>query len=202
MAKINNEILPGNFEVIRDQIGLILKEELSNQAAITNNDLFDCGVWTERFIPFQIGELPAVMVRFGSNTHTNRSQKGQDVDSTYLIDVHTIAEEDGAAMGDANSIIKNQKLCSVINQILNDTNYVTLSMVPGTIKSKEVQQINMADISSMQGTDNVMFGRLTLKINSWENFGLVQENRILTSENTTVKIEETEKGHKFEKIWQ
>lgn len=198
MAKINQIITANNFESIRDRIAQILVLELANQKALTTNVLFDATVWTERFIPFDKTDLPAINVYFVNAPYDNQTPITRRGTNTYHIDIHVSNKHTTGIDGDKNSLLKVQKLLGVISEILSNPIYNTLDFGPGQIRNTTVNEIQVAQPRNDSDANQVATGRVVFQVVANETSSEIQP--ITASEyQTTVTLGETDKGY-FYKI--
>jgi hypothetical protein len=200
MVRINIEIPQQAFELVRERIGLILKEEISNQVLYYRPDI-DAAIWMERSTAFNDSELqegPQVNVSMDRGSYDNKDVNGVDGSYTYNIDVYAQSKTTSAAWGDYNANIIVQKLLGICRYILDNPVYKTLAFTPPFIERVNVGEIRMATPGNLDA-DNVRMGRLTLNVRVAENEALLTANAIAGYESS-VKLYETEKGYVFTKL--
>lgn len=197
MAKINTIITNGNFELIRDRIAQILVVELANQKLLTTNTLFDATVWSERFIPFDKTDLPAINVYYVNSNYDNKTPISRRGQNTYNIDVHIGSKHTSGIDGDKNSLLNVQKLCHVIAEILSNPVYNNLDFTPGIIRHTEVTDIQISQPKEKDSTQ-IATGRVVFQAVANENSSEIQPIAA-DMYSTSVTLGETNKGY-FYKI--
>ena len=191
MGKITIQIQPQNFELIRDRIGEILTLELADQAYSNN-----VSVWKERIIPFNHNELPAVNVAYDNTPYETKTPITQTGINEYYIDIHVNAKHSASEQGDVLASLKAQRLAGIIAYILRAPEYITLDFNPGVIHRTEVSDIKIGKLANQDSIHTVV-ARLIFKATANED---VKDIEGVDGEiySTQIKINETEKGHKFE----
>jgi hypothetical protein len=196
MAAIITDIIPQqNFELIRTRIGLILAEEIANQATLTADNKLNATVWEERFTPFGNDEMPAVNIRFQDGQMNEYAPVRDRFNYRYFIDVYTKSKASASSIGDLNAQKTLQRLCGIIRGILRNTQYRTLLFAKGFIATSSVQSIEIADPYDSDGNFMSM-ARITFVIMATEGND-TSSPVVAEGYDTSVKIEETEKGYKF-----
>lgn len=197
-ALITYEITEQNFELIRNTIGSILALELAEQFSITGNSLFDVKVFAERALPVEPDEGIVVNVLFNqvpydTKTHTNRTGNNE-----YFIDVHVSGKDKaGGDRGDVRARKNLAKLLGVIANILESGEYLQLGLTPGIMVHKAVSNIAIAEPENNQDTLHIAWGRVVFTVRANENVKKL-EGTPSEKSTSTVKLNETEKGYKFE----
>ena len=197
-VKINNAIPQQNFELIRDRIGLILKEEIDNQAntLISDPDL-NASVWVERFVPFDKSDFPCVNILFSGGPFENINTVSVTGVYTFLIDVYTSSPTTTGQDGDQKASFVLQRLLGIIRAILENPVYRILDFNPGTVLGTEVENLGVMDPQNNQDATSTIKGRVTLKVKACETTQLLDASPIEGFE-TAVKINLTDKGYKYE----
>lgn len=199
MALINEIISPRSWILVRDQIGLILKTELANQAVITYEDYLDCDVYVERHSPITVEELintSVVNVSIESVTPSNQTIIDSDVTIQFNIAITTSMPSDDTNGGDVNSGIRNQHTSSVIHGILSHPLYIRLGFTPPFIMRRTISEIKFGTPNRIDST-NVTMALISLEVVCSQNEP--ESNGIdIGSASTTFKLQETEKGYKYE----
>lgn len=189
------------FEVIRDQVALIIFDELQNQ--LTRRPLeteFGAGVWVERGIPFDRQELPAVKVYFAKSTYDQDGRVSSQGNCQINIEVTARGRSSLTEEADEVAAKVCQKLLGAIRYTLKHPTYNRLAFTGRPyIKGITVTDIRMAEPTEQPDGYRIIAGQLILEVRYEE------DNGDLTSETqlgsfTTVKISDTEKGYKLEKI--
>jgi hypothetical protein len=199
MALINEIISPRSWVLVRDQIALIITTELANQAAITYEDYLDCDVYVERHAPITTEELvntSVVNVSIESVAPSNQTIIDSDVTIQFNIAITTSVPSNDTTGGDVNSAIRNQHTASVIHGILSHPLYIRLGFAPPFIMRRTVSEIKFGT-PSRQDSINTTMALISLEVvcsqNEPESTGID-----IGSAGTTFKLQETEKGYKYE----
>lgn len=195
MSVIQQEIPLQSFELVRDQIGAILADEIDAQHYMTQNPLFDLRVWVERFIPFDHKELPAVNVSLFGGSYEGQSVKQHDGVYKYLIECYTAAKTKDGEPGDALAMIRLHRLLGVCRSIIMDAKYLTLGFEKPFIMNRHFESLAIAD-PGRQDAVSVARGRLVLSVKVPETFDLKEVDTIYGYE-TRVRLHETDKGYVY-----
>ena len=167
MALIQDPILPQNFEIYRDQIALILADELSNQFVLQPTlEILNATIQVERFIPVDVSEMPLISVRF-FNAETERDhQTAAQVKNTYVVDVFTKAtfSEDESVRGDSQSFKDTSRLLGVIQRILKAPEYLTLGLTNGGVRRTNIEGWTPLDFQRNEDRESVASGRLVFEV--------------------------------------
>jgi hypothetical protein len=195
---IENEIPEQNFELIRDQVALIIGTELANQNIINPDPLLTAGIWVERFIPYDKQELPAIKVYFNNSSYNQNIPINSKGECKIVVEVTVSAINTSASKGDIAASKNCQKLIGKIRYILEHTLYLKLALPNGVIAGTEVTDIAMGVPSDQDGLHTIA-GNLILNVRYSEQNG---QTTPVTGEHwsTSVKLDETERGYKIEKI--
>ena len=168
-AKITSVISSSNFELIRDRIAQILAIELANQYILSADELLNLDVWTERFIPFDKTDLPAVNVAFISNTYDHLTPITAVSTNKFYIDIsaNALHSEDGINLdGDKLAILKVQKLTSIVRSILEHPAYIKLDFDTMIIRHTEVSDIQISIPENVQDSLNTVTGRVIFTVDA------------------------------------
>ncbi len=197
MAIINSIIPKQNFELVRDQIGRILRDELDNQADGygVNEDLVVKKVYKERDIPFNSGETPAVNVMVDRVDYELQSQVRTEGMHRFLIEVTVEGRGNNDTGGDTKAMVKCQRLVGVVRAILMNPKYVRLGFEPGFIMNRHVQSIEFGKPIRQDSAHTVM-GRIALMVKMSETTELSTPT-VAAGFFTGVRIEETDLGYLF-----
>jgi len=195
-AKINTIIPAQSFEIIRDKIALILKEELLNQATLAANPKLNAIVYVERYSPpnsSEVTDVPIVNVLLGQGDYSNQDVTQSTGTYLYFIDVYTKAKANDDKGGDERAIISLQKILGICRGILEATQYLTLGFTAPFVMGRKINSIQIAGPSD-PGADSLVRGRLILQVMAPEYQELSTAN-ILDGTDTTVRIEESPQGY-------
>lgn len=183
------------FELVRDRIGEILTSELTAQTDFTYGEIPDLTVYSERFIPFDNTELPAVNISLARGLLDGQTAVQSDGTYRYNVDVHTLSPSSDASPGDSQAMYKLHRLMGVIRAILEDPIYKTLGFVPPFIMNRHVEEMAIADPEPQDAASAVM-GRLIFVVHIPETVNLIVPN-LISGYETHVKLSLTEKGYIF-----
>lgn len=147
MAKISSIIPQQNAQKVRDRIGLILADELSNQATLdpTNTALDGIAVGIGRSAGINPEIIPYVNVLVDRMSYDNENQGQSDNTVTFAIDVYQKAKYDNAKGGDENCETQIMNIMGMIRFILNNPQYKRLDFDAGFIQRRQVKEIQLAD---------------------------------------------------------
>lgn len=198
MFKISTEIQSQNFELVTDRICEILTDELAEQFNLTANSLFQAVVWKERFIAFDKTELPAINVFYENSDFDRNTPETSAGNAKYAIEIVVSAKHTDSERGDIAASLKCQKLLGVLRYILKNPNYIRLGfdVADNFIYGTEVEEIRMQQPDNKEGM-NIIGGQLLFNVRLEESNGKITP---VTAEGyaTSVKLNNTEKGYKFE----
>lgn len=199
MAKINYDIQRQNFEVIRENIGQILADEFPEQKTNLENEFSDdqveLTVWNERFIQFDPTEMPAVNVSYYRTTYEDYSPVDRQGINDYHIDIHAAAVHERAKYGDTQAAQICQRLAGIVSYLLMSQEYRFLGFEPGFIQSRWIESIDMGKITESDAAHTIV-SRLLFRVKANETVREVPPTD-LEAIHTTVKLDETDKGHYF-----
>lgn len=200
MAKITYSIGQRKFEQIRDKLSVILADELSNQATLQLNTLFNAGIWLERFIPFDQTELPAINIYYQSTPFLDQTPITNKGEHTYNIDIHTKGVSTPTQSGDSKATFDLHRLIGVVQAVLMDPNYIRLDFPTSFgIQNRQITDFRIAQPERNKDGLHIVAGRLVMKVSvNEETNGL--EGIALDIFSSQFRINDTEKGYKIEKI--
>lgn len=193
MSKITTEIPPQAFELIRDQIGVILKDEFEAQFVIHNDPDRNPTVSSERIVPVDKADVPLVNILYARSSYDNNTAVNADGKNFYSIDVYTSAKSTVAKRGDTTAQIRLGRLLGMVRAILASPHYGTLGFANPFIMRNEILDIEIADPRDNQDSANMVMGRLVFQVDAPENVEQIQP-KVAEGYDTQVKIEETDKG--------
>jgi hypothetical protein len=195
MPQIPAAIPTQAFELIRNRIAEILVDELPSQATLAGDAQLNARVFVERFVQFDLTEIPAVNVSINRTAYSEQTQRNTDGEHTFSVDVHTSAKSTSAVRGDSLAIFRLQKLLGVVRGILEDSRYKTLGFAPPFIESRKVTSIEYAQPTEGDGTSTVV-GRITFVVRAPDRSGVVTPE-LIAGYDTQVKLALTNKGYIF-----
>lgn len=143
MALINTEIPAQAFEVVRDQIGVILKNELANQAQITAN-FQEPEVFIDRFVNINQTQLPCVNVTIDRGSYQNQSVRHQYGVYSYQIEFYHLSNA-GSTEGSQESARKCAELLGRTRAILMSSQYWTLNLKEPIIGRRFVEDFQIGN---------------------------------------------------------
>lgn len=197
MAIINNIIPVQNFEIVRDVIGAILKDELENQKVLQplrfNEDI---KVFTARTTPFQQAEILMINVSCDNANYNSRTQSNSQGGVNYNIDVFSSAKETANFNGGLNSAMRRDKYNGAIRSILSNTRYKTLNLPLGVIMGTSIESFENFEVPTSNDTSFSQMCRITFNVRMTENQSL-WDGVLVKDLYTNVKIDLTENGYKL-----
>lgn len=196
MASIIENIIPRQgFEIVLEKIAVILFEELTRQKSLqTLGD--DFGVYIERQTAYDKNEGIVISVGMDGADYVGKNQFDVQGNTTYFIDLYTTGDETLVTTGDNNSRFLTLKWLGMMRSILSSTKYKTLGFQPGLIGGTMVEKIQN-QLSYGNGDANfIKFARITFSVRIQENQEMWTSIE-LQGNDTTIKINETEKGFKL-----
>ncbi|HMI01628.1 MAG TPA: hypothetical protein VK541_04055 [Pedobacter sp.] len=196
MAAIIENIIPQQgFEKVRDAIGIILTEELNHQKQLQGFDE-EITVYSERITPMDEAEDLYFNVLLDSATYGGFTQKDSQGRTLYFIDVYTAGLAKSGKSGESYSTDRLHKFMGMARYILSYSEYKTLGFEPGLIGGTYVESFATLDPAAKEDSNYTRFGRLQFAVRIQENQLLWQGIELLGND-TTVKLEETNKGFKY-----
>lgn len=182
---IEEQIDSGNFEIVRNQIGIILAEEIYNQLDISGNDMH-LGIFLERTIPIDNSEEAVINVSVANVDYQDHNLVSMQGSYNFFIDVYATQ---------IDSPYKTQTLLNYIRYILSNQRYRTLDFAPGFIGGTYVNSFEINDKMLSQDSDFVSISRLifNVRIMESENMNLGEDFYL---NETNYKICESELGYK------
>ena len=193
------EIIPiQNFEIVRNQIGAIIKLELEGQASLNTEEaeLLSASVFVERTKKIDHTETPLINVLFDNGVPNSQDTNTQDNTYAYNIDFFTGSKTNQDEEGDKLSRFKMNRLMGVVRAILESPHYRTLGLATPSVMNRMITNITAGGPIDNEDSRNVMFGTLTLGVRiseTTEQFKPIP----LQGSDTTVKLEDTEKGYQY-----
>lgn len=198
MPQINIEIPKQGFEVVRDLIGAVLKTELENQKTL-KGFTEPLNIYTGRSTPFQHSEILMINVLLDSANYSQIHEKGAHGGTNYFVDIYTSAKESTENNGGFNSSVRRDTFLGMSRFILQDHHYKTLGLPNGLIMGTYVEGFENFEPANAQDTAFVKMARLVYNVRINESQTL-WGGVTLASAFTDVKLDETNKGYKYELI--
>jgi len=130
-SKISGAIPQQAFELIRDQIGLILDAELAAQITHQSDPdtielLEKTHVLKERFHPLNESEFFVIEVFLFNGDYDNKQQTSARGTYTFYLDCVGRADTTNREEGDARAAIMLQRLIGIVRAILESPNWFQL----------------------------------------------------------------------------
>lgn len=199
LPKIDAIIPAANFELIRDQIGAVLKLEIDNQKVLDPTFVLPKKIWKERSVPFNANEFPAINVRFQNGSYDERSREEKQVHAiyTYFIDISFIAKSTAGEgnTGDQLATVALHKMMRVVRAILANPAYDTLGFDRPFNKRAWVNSIEVFEPLEFADATNQINGRVEYCIEVPEYVTIPVGSNLLNEITTQVKINESEEGY-------
>lgn len=195
-VRILNIIPPQGFEIVRDRIGEIITEEISNQEILQNLGT-QAGVFNERLAPFSDEEILMINIMYDGSNYGSFTEKDAKGPNIYYIDVYSTAKATPTEDGGNSSSRLLHKYLGMCRHILQSHLYNTLGFPPGLIMGTYIEQIQISDPQNNQDAANVTMGRITFSVRIVENQEL-WEGVPIGNNTTSVKLSLTNKGYKYE----
>lgn len=191
---INNQM----FELIRDQIAIILTMELDNQYVLTYDPAFaSIDVFVEGNIAEDNILLPVLNVSFikgvyGDNKDYSGSTKGI---YRYNIDAYVNAKDSQTMKGDKRAALLLERILGACRAIIDHPAYKTLAFAPGFIWRVNSKEIDIRD-NKLNDALNTGMGRLMIEVQATEAVNL-PGGILLAGSDTNVKLNESEQGYYY-----
>lgn len=194
-VKITEIIEEQSFEFLTKTIGAILLLELENQKTIQSYDI-DLGVFIERIEPIDKSEDVVVNVSLNAVNYDSHNEFESQGTHSFNIDVYTFGLESSDETANENVRLKLHKITGWIRYILSSTKYKTLGLNPGLVGGTYVQSINFDDTFGKEDGSMSRMSRLVFSVRATE-FQNSDELLAFTGNDTTIKLDLTEKGYKL-----
>lgn len=195
-ALITTPIPQQGFEFVRDQIGAILKLEIANQKVLDPTRFpEEAEIWIERTIPADSSDEIIINVHTANALYGSMTQMDAQGRTLYYIDIDTSAMQTDDVSGSEISVKMLHKYIGVIMYIFRSAFYRTLGL-PGRIGGTYVEQFQTLDPNRKEDTDFTAFARIQIAVRIQENT-IPWQGITLLGNDTTVKLDLTEKGYKF-----
>ena len=196
MSRIDYEIPDQRMELIGNKIALILADELNNQFELTGDDIYKCDVWSQRLIPFDKTELPAINVVFNRAVNSDNTPETSKFEYVFNITVGVNSKTSKLMRGDVSTSKKLLKLASVIRFILMNPYYQTLGFDEKFIYTRSIDSIDITSYDSNDGTYTfamMLDFRVTV-----EEFNGSASGEIVEEVSSQLMLNETDKGYLIE----
>jgi hypothetical protein len=200
MALITAPIPIQAFELIRNRIGEILIEELSNQVSVYSDQTLALNVYIERSVPLDKTELPAINVNFAGGPLDSKNIKDGSNSYAYNIDVYTSAKATDLQSGDEKSAIACQRIIGACRSIILNPVYKTLGFATGAnafISRVTAREISVLDpAAGKQDADSTHMERLVIIVSCTEIESLIIPSNI-DGYDARVTIDNGSFGYKY-----
>lgn len=196
MPQITTAIPDANYVRVLNRIGAILLDELTNQKSLQPGNLpEDINVWKERLTPFDAAEIVSINIHVASATYGTMTQQDAMGRTVFYIDTDTSGKEVANTPAGLDSAQRLHRYMGVIAYIFR-TPYYRNMQLPGVVGGTYVEQFETLDPNRKEDSDYTSFGRIMLAVRILESTETTQ-GVPLEINNTTVKLDLTEKGYKF-----
>lgn len=196
MPRLNQIIPSQSFEIIRDRIGLILADEIDNQAVLNYDPDLDLVVWVERTVPYDKAELPAVNISLARGTYEGQTVIQTDGTYLYNIDVYANSASTISDDGDSDSKFKLHKILGICRAILENSQYKTLGFPPPFIMNRHIVDLNIAETNAQDGKYTSM-GRLVLSVRVPEN-SQIPSAELIDGISTSIRLAQSNQGYYYQ----
>lgn len=194
-ALITNSIPEQNFELLTKQLGAILFLEVSNQNSLLTSG-YDIGTFIERQSKIDQSEEIVINVSFNSAQNSNHNELNYQSDGTFNIDVYSNGIESEDVRGDEDTRLKHHKVIGWIRYILSSTVYKALGLPYGVVMSTTVQSINFDDNYGNEDGNFIRMCRIVFSVRFIEDCEF-EEGITLLGNDTTIRLDLTDRGYKF-----
>lgn len=190
------EVIPvQNFEFISKKIGEILKVELENQKLLQGFE-DPVNVFHERLENFDPSDIMMINVMLDGQNDNANSQKITQGNTSFNVDFYAAGKARQGKHGGADSGARLQRFLGMAKYILTDARYRTLGYEPGFIGGVYVDNIQTATLTE-NNANFAAFARMSVSVRLSESHQM-EQGTALTNAITGIKLEETEKGYKYE----
>lgn len=200
-AVITSAIPEQGFERVRDLIGAILLVELTNQQTLKSLTE-ELNIYTEKSTPSDSSDELEIVVTLANAEYGEMTQRDAQGKTIYFIDIYTSAETvpaNGSTPATPGGYISGKRLHQYVGlcmYIFRAPYYRFMGLPLGLIGGTYIESFMLEDPHAKEDTDFTRFGRIKLAVRIQEN--TEQWSGIpLEINNTTVKLDLTEKGYKF-----
>lgn len=208
MSAIVEPIPNQAFEIVREQIGVIIEAERVSQIdKQTGNDdiaaeiLQNTTVWSERFVPIQQDELFVVMPIFFAGDYNNQSVGRADGDYQFYIDCYGRSRnsEEEKIPADMNAARLLMRLVGMIRYIFAHPEYIRLGFgpTPNIVRRSHPGSIKRTEIERVDGATGAIMYRLILNVDLCEEINPPFVETIIAENLTTVEVNETKEGYQY-----
>jgi hypothetical protein len=195
-AQLNFNIGQQNFELVRDRVAIIVKEELDNQATRQTNTELTGNVFIERFDLPNEDEGTVITVNVDQCQYDNQTAISQSNETRLNIDVYCDSYQTESAPGYERSGKKAGRLAGLIRAILQNPVYDRLKFANGIVERRSVSSIRFARVSDEQDARFTRMARIELVVRVNETVTGISPI-VADGYDTQIRIAETSKGYKL-----
>lgn len=196
MSVLITEIIPiQNFEIVKNNVEVILFTELNNQKKLQCKGI-DIEVFTERQEPYSNGEDVVVNVSLNNIPYSQIDTRNTTGNLSFNIDVYASGFTTLDNDGNKTSRSKLELVTGWIRYILSSTKYNTLGFPKGVIGGTYVDSIQFDDNYANQEANYVRMTRIQFSVKVIENQELWTGIELLGND-TVIKINDGSKGCKL-----
>lgn len=193
-AILTQVIQKQGFEIVRDQIAIVLKTELEQQKTL--QELTDeINVYSERITPIGDDEKLLINILLDSAIYSQKTQTGQEGRTLYFIDLYTNGYATNVT-GTSDSSPRLHKYMGIVRYILSATAYKTLNLPLGLIAGTQLESFNTLDPNLKEDGGFTRFARLQFSVRIYEQQEMWQGVELFGAD-ATVKLAHTERGYKY-----
>lgn len=196
MAVLTKIIPPQKFEVIRDRLGAVLFDEISNQFTLQGITHPVPTVWICRTVPFNQTDMPAINVSLASGNYNNKDTRGVDGNYLYNVDVYTSLPDTEGSDGDKAAAVRLQFIVGLCRAILENPDLRTLGFPLPFSGQSGVASIAFNDPLVDNEATHITVGRLIYSMRVVEDVQLKDAVPLVFS-GTKVKLYNTDKGYQY-----
>ena len=198
MSKLTQDIPPQGFELIRDRIYAILKDEFENLYTRTSDPIYQADFFLERSATsFSRVEIPCINVMLSRGDFSEKAVVSESGTYSFNIDVYASAKIKDADEGLADTRVSKtvHAIVGKCRAILSSSMYSRLAFAAPFIARTTAKSIQCAEPNRLDAL-TTMQGRLVFEVKCTE----VAENAIpktLEGFDSLLKIEETNLGFDY-----
>lgn len=194
MASVITGIIPKQgFEIVRDQIGIILLTELAAQKTRQMDsfpETIEGNIGLESVTPADSANPIQLNIVLDSATYGQITQKDAQGRTLYFIDIFTSGKNSG------DSTFRRDKFLGMVMFIFRSAQYRTMGLAQGLIGGTYVESFATLDPHQKEDSNYTSFARVQLAIRIQED-AQAWSGIDLLGQDSTVKLDLTEKGYKF-----
>jgi hypothetical protein len=195
-AIIDNIIPPASFELVRDRLGEILAVEFKRQFMLSGLYYINIQVWVERFVPFDKSEMPAINVVLADGKYDNQDVRQADGTYNFYIECYAnAASMPGDKRGDVEAMRRLHRILAIARGIIQSPKYLNLGFKVPKVMRRQIESLTIAQPDANDGLASCM-GRLVLNVRVPE-IGELMKACDIDGWETSVKLEETDKGYRY-----